>query len=392
MKDSIYPDKSIDDDYDECDEDSEYDSYISDRSLVIDDYEIDSRNSDCSEEDIKDKKKNKKPYFMKYFSSYNEYDYHYQNFDDYKEAILKNKDLVESIQNKILKIYSKYDELYWDDEINVDEEIDINYFEFNETMIKKELKLDKRTPEEISKLVYIFSLVIFNIISNFVESFISAKKPYDNIREKFINEVVRFKIEIKCNSIRNIHSIIKNTKNNTYNSNKINNEEENSIYYNTLYSNGKNSQLLTILKSKNYSKKENKQKEAEDTSKTTSASNSTYNIINTSSNNKDQNYFRKKIKTVEENFIRNLDYNTLGEILNDTWTAFIFMNRFIDTSCRLFDEMLQIYSKHSPLVISEFSKVFLEYFYLVIRQDPFINVLFFLSAFFQRYIDQNLKK
>jgi hypothetical protein len=334
--------------------------------------------------------------FESYFSTIEEINEHFHKFYDYKEGIIKTmQNDINYMQSKIFTIYTKYTEIFTQ---QIDEYYEISVTEDETDAVTKEMGLEKRTKEEIIKLMYIFSLIIYNIGDKYLESFISQKKNYDKSREKYINEVVNLKIAANYLSINNINTIISQNTNKSNSNNK--NIDNISGYYKSLYNSGLHSQLASLfnnnynLKTISISKQsENKNKDKNPTINQSKSNTSTNGIhvknsnCDKNSNSEDNNSsnicstiqdknntYLKKIKDTEEKFIKNLSNDECDEILSDTFTACEFMCKLIESSVDLFSDLIFLYHKECSIEIEEFSKVFLEEFLFGIKQDPFFKV------------------
>jgi len=334
--------------------------------------------------------------FESYFSTIEEINEHFHKFYDYKENIIKTmQNDINYMQSKIFTIYTKYTEIFTQ---QIDEYYEISVTEDETDAVTKEMGLEKRTKDEIIKLMYIFSLIIYNIGDKYLESFISQKKNYDKSREKYINEVVNLKIAANYLSINNINTIIsQNTNKNNSNNKNIDNI---SGYYKSLYNSGLHSQLASLFNN-NYNLKtisisqqsQNKNKEKTSTSNHGGKNNMSNNGSHIKNSNFDKNSnsedtnssicsaiqdknntYLKKIKDTEEKFIKNLSNDECDEILSDTFTACEFMCKLIESSVDLFSDLIFVYHKECSIEIEEFSKVFLEEFLFGIKQDPFFKV------------------
>lgn len=395
----IYHNKTIDDDCeDECEDDSDEEDFnqIKDKTDSQSDKLYSDNSSSCSEYDqlpyitTEDNKEiisksinyNKindseiKLNYNDFFSSKSEINYHYKNFNDFKDAfIVDMKYEINYIQSKIFDIYGKFNQIIENNENNDNNDNnDVNgnnhkvpcYEDKDAEKVSKEMKLDSRSQDEIVKLMYLFTLVQFNIISKYLDNFISHPKNYDRIREKYVNEIVNERISANFINLKSLNSIIsKNSttnKINNYNNIKNSKKEDNikcSKYYYTIYSSGLHSHFASLFKTPS------------SLFNSVSKSNST---CCGSVNTEKLLSLKEKFKKSEIDFINSLKMEECEAILEDIYSAYELMSRTLEASLNIFDNLITLYQKHCSIQIEDISVVFIYEIIRKINEDPFYKV------------------
>lgn len=358
------PNKSVDDDDDSNDklhhdhsDSQEYDkdsSFSEDKEISkipYKKYDIDNK---LIENTLKNTKTEilgtKKKRYEGTFATIDEITEHFHKFNDYKESVIKTMtNEINYMQTKVFEIYTRYTENASSSE--AEECLECSITEEAIECISKDMKLDERNDEEIIKLVYIFSLIMYNIGDKYLETFLQQKKSYDKSREKFLNDVVQYKISLNC--ISNLNTIISKNK-----TSSNNNQDNCSNYYKTLYLSGLHSKIASILNNDllclPIKKKSN------NSSSSTAVSHEDYST---------------SIQQKELLFVKEMNSYVCEEIVNDTFTAYDFMSKLIESSVFLFGDLLELYQKRlCNIAFDDISRVFLEEFIFGIKQDPFFKV------------------
>lgn len=365
----------------------------------------------------------------KYFTSVEEIKQHYENFFEFKDSIIKfNNKQINYIQEKIFNIYNQLNQQANPDK-NSDEFLEIYVSDDEPEIVNSDLESDTKSNDEINKLVYVYSLVIFNIIERYVDSFISlGKKNYDNLRLMYMTNIIKLKIE---STNRITKSELKNMLSNKTCSDsnktsdyykamyltKLNSHLSNTFSWNNCYYHSGNKKCLnydntkisisSIMSNSNHNNSTNNNTVITTNSESNSNSNGAVNsnlnsnegikkdnsILNQNlsscsissfnySNKDNKNLFsstsnsiiKKKLKQVELEFIKDIKEEDLSSIVYDIFFSYDLIINALKKSNNYFQKILYKYNINCKIEVENTSEIFITEFYRGIRKDPFFKV------------------
>ncbi len=234
------------------------------------------------------------------------------------DEIMKIESIVDNIYDSCLDIYER------EDDENC-EEYSFSYFNFIEEV--SELKLDKRNDNDIIKLMYLLSYHLGKVIEVHKERFYQNYSNHENLKAKLYNEM--------------------------------------STEYNNLLQKLSNNFPDIYKKSNPTTKKPSDQKENLNT-----------NDINLANNYKKLFMYPLKayhFQNKEYAFINKIPKESCYSILDDLYTSYDFISKFLELVCNNFSNLIIRYN----MIIGEeknIQKIFIEEFSSSVIEDPFFKV------------------
>ena len=277
----------------------------------------------------------KKRVLGKFFTSQNDFDDCFKKFNDFKDVFFhKWKNEKNYIHQKVIDIFEFYKH-----NNEADSLIDISNSEIDNTSM--DLKIDSTKDKEsyILRLMYIFTNIIFELEEEYFTLFVSQKKPYEKLREDYVNFTIKQKEEFHFINLEELKKKLNE---------RIGYDESNSdYYYSLMYKMNSEIKIKDIEELEELSIKQLKE---------------------------GKSISEKRESEALGAFLKGFSTNDCLDILTDTYNAIDFIEKSVESCLELFSDLIFVYNKKCEIKLDQFSKVFVDEFLEIIKQDPFYKV------------------
>jgi len=273
-------------------------------------------------------------------------------FSEYEEFVFKSmKNEKDYIEARVEDIYNYFEKKPKEKGVTFSES-DLNH-------VKKQLNLTDKT--RVIKMMYLLTLIIFEMCETYANYFICAIKPYEELRNRYISKVIKTRLEntnikIDCKTQKKDDGGTSDYYNKIYKSNLIN-----KLDLDRKQGQNKEKKVITTIKNKGVL--------------ITSVKNESTDCHNEISSNN-----CKKVMEARSSFLHDLTNEDCQKVLLDTKDSIFFWEKVTRAAIQVFKFIIDEYTLYSEIEF-EMKEIFEDKVTELIRKDPFYHVRF--STFYQ---------